>query len=44
MVSAKIMKEDRQKALSLGASDYIVKPIEHDSFIDIVTAWSGKKV
>lgn len=38
-ITAKAMKEDREKCMEAGASDYITKPIEPDQFISLVRVW-----
>jgi two-component system chemotaxis sensor kinase CheA len=38
-ITAKAMKEDREKCMEAGASDYITKPIEPDQFISLVKVW-----
>lgn len=38
-LTAKAMKEDREKCMEVGASDYIVKPIEPDRLISILKVW-----
>jgi len=42
-VTAKAMKEDKQKCLDAGANDYIAKPIEQDALLMMVKAWLSKK-
>ena len=41
-VTAKTLKEDKDKCLELGANDYISKPINMNSLINIVKVWSEK--
>ncbi|MBB6446896.1 response regulator [Bacillus benzoevorans] len=42
-ITAKAMKEDREKCMEAGASDYITKPIEPDRFISLVKVWLYEK-
>jgi len=42
-VTAKTMKEDKQKAIEVGADDFVSKPIDIDSLVKIVKVWSEKK-
>jgi len=43
-VTAKAMKDDRQKCLQAGASDYIAKPIQSDSLLDLLRSWVANGV
>ncbi|WP_170840693.1 response regulator [Oceanobacillus limi] len=38
-LTAKAMREDREKSLEVGASDYIVKPINPDQLISLIKVW-----
>ncbi|RHW37434.1 response regulator [Lysinibacillus yapensis] len=38
-LTAKAMKEDREKCLQIGASDYIAKPVEPDQLISLIKVW-----
>ncbi|SOC37340.1 response regulator [Ureibacillus acetophenoni] len=38
-LTAKAMKEDREKCLMIGASDYIAKPVEPDQLISLIKVW-----
>ncbi|MBN2823865.1 MAG: response regulator [Campylobacterales bacterium] len=42
-VTAKAMKEDKQKCIEAGANDYIAKPIEKDGLLMMVKAWLSKR-
>jgi HAMP domain-containing protein/signal transduction histidine kinase/CheY-like chemotaxis protein len=42
-VTAKAMKEDRQKCIESGASDYIVKPIKTDQLLSLMRLWFYNK-
>jgi signal transduction histidine kinase/CheY-like chemotaxis protein/HAMP domain-containing protein len=39
-VTAKAMKEDRDKCLDAGASDYIAKPVDTEQLISTLRAWA----
>ena len=41
-VTAKAMKEDREKCLTIGASDYLPKPIDTTDLIQMMTEWLVK--
>nr|WP_106778974.1 response regulator [Lysinibacillus timonensis] len=38
-LTAKAMKEDREKCLAIGASDYIAKPVNPDQLISLMKVW-----
>lgn len=38
-LTAKAMKDDRDKCIEVGASDYIVKPIEPEQLISLIKVW-----
>ncbi len=38
-LTAKAMKEDREKCMKVGASDYIVKPVDPDQLISLISVW-----
>ncbi|MFY3792019.1 response regulator [Ureibacillus sp. MALMAid1270] len=38
-LTSKAMKEDREKCLMIGASDYIAKPVEPDQLISLIKVW-----
>ena len=41
-VTAKTLKEDRDKCIELGANDYISKPINMDNLMNIIEVWAKK--
>ncbi|MEW9121626.1 MAG: response regulator [Thermotaleaceae bacterium] len=41
-ITAKALKEDRQKCMEAGANDYISKPIDYDILIRVIKAWLKK--
>jgi len=41
-VTAKAMKEDRDKCISLGADDFVSKPLNIQSLVKLVAVWSDK--
>ncbi len=41
-LTAKAMKEDKQKCIAAGADDYIMKPVNYDILVRIIKAWLGK--
>ncbi|HYD79535.1 MAG TPA: response regulator [Paucimonas sp.] len=42
-MTAKAMKEDQQKCLDAGASDYISKPIDVDKLLSLIRVWILRK-
>ena len=38
-LTAKAMKDDRDKSIASGASDYITKPIETDQLLSLMRVW-----
>ncbi|TMK88410.1 MAG: response regulator [Actinobacteria bacterium] len=38
-LTAKAMREDREKSIAAGASDYIAKPIEVDQLFSLMRVW-----
>lgn len=38
-LTAKAMQEDREKCISVGASDYISKPIVNDQLLSLMRVW-----
>ena len=41
-VTAKAMKEDREKCIQAGASDYAAKPVDIDQIISVLRVWLRK--
>ena len=41
-LTAKAMKDDKQKCIDAGASDYITKPIEVDRLLSLMRVWLSK--
>jgi CheY-like chemotaxis protein len=41
-VTAKAMKDDREKCLQAGASDYITKPVDLDQLRSLLRVWLYK--
>ncbi|MBP2022418.1 signal transduction histidine kinase/ActR/RegA family two-component response regulator [Clostridium punense] len=42
-VTAKSLKEEREKCIAMGADDYISKPVDYDNLIRIIKAWINKQ-
>jgi CheY-like chemotaxis protein len=38
-LTAKAMKEDRDKSIAAGANDYITKPVDVDRLISLMQLW-----
>ncbi|HZH04990.1 MAG TPA: response regulator, partial [Myxococcaceae bacterium] len=38
-VTAKALKEDREKCIAAGASDYLTKPVEPDMLVEMIRSW-----
>ena len=42
-VTAKAMKEDREKCIEAGASDYITKPVDADQLVSLIRVWTHRR-
>ncbi|WP_051569179.1 response regulator [Alkaliphilus transvaalensis] len=42
-ITAKSLKEDRERCIIAGANDYISKPVDYDTLIRLVKAWIDKR-
>lgn len=42
-LTAKAMKQDREKAIAVGASDYVTKPLNLEQLFSVLTVWLAKK-
>ena len=43
-LTAKAMKDDREKALGAGASDYVTKPVDPEKLLSVMHVWFKKSV
>jgi two-component system chemotaxis sensor kinase CheA len=39
---AKAMKQDREKCIEVGASDYISKPVQNEKLLSLIQVWLYK--
>jgi len=39
-LTAKALKEDRDKCLEIGASDYVSKPVDNDQILSLIRVWA----
>ncbi|MGO9452725.1 MAG: HAMP domain-containing protein [Candidatus Binataceae bacterium] len=40
-VTAKVLKEDRERCMAAGASDYLAKPIDDGQLVELIRIWAG---
>ncbi|MDX2470908.1 MAG: response regulator [SAR324 cluster bacterium] len=40
VLTAKVLSEDREKCLRLGANDFLTKPLDHDNLINVACIWT----
>jgi CheY-like chemotaxis protein len=41
-ITAKALKEDREKCIQAGASDYLPKPVEADKLLELIRLWARR--
>ena len=39
-ITAKALKEDRDRCIQAGASDYLPKPVEGDKLLELIRLWA----
>jgi len=42
VLTAKALKEDREKCFAIGANDYLSKPVEYEALVQLTLAWIKK--
>jgi CheY-like chemotaxis protein len=42
-VTAKALKDDREKCVEAGASDYLPKPIDNDRLVELIRMWVASR-
>jgi len=41
-VTAKALKEDRDRCFAAGASDYLPKPVDATKLLELIRLWAGR--
>jgi CheY-like chemotaxis protein len=41
-ITAKALKEDRERCINAGASDYLPKPVDTDKLLDLIRLWTRR--
>ena len=41
-ITAKALKEDREKCIQAGASDYLPKPVDPDKLLELIRLWARR--